>query len=119
MGRAPPGTLGAIVCGRAGWHKGASRTPASGALAGTVPWVTDRVGLPGGVGPGRKRAVTRREEAPRGAGLLSSGAVLSGVVDARELRRRRTPLVPGLLQDRRHVGVGHEILPALLIPVED
>ena len=31
----------------------------------------------------------------------------------------RLRLVPGLLHDRRHLGVGDEALPALLVPVED
>ena len=32
--------------------------------------------------------------------------------------RLRLALVPGLLQDRRDIGIGHETLPALLVPVE-
>src|SRR5690242_19172476 len=43
-----------------------------------------------------------------------SGAELAG-----ELRGLRPALVPGLLHDRRDVGVGDEALPALLVPVEN
>src|SRR5690349_24365588 len=44
---------------------------------------------------------------------------MSGVVAAGELCGGGAPLVPGLLQDRRDVGVRHEALPALRVPVED
>src|SRR5436189_4509111 len=43
-----------------------------------------------------------------------SGAALSC-----EGQRLRPTLVPGLLHDRRHFGIGHEALPTLLIPIED
>src|SRR6476646_7708773 len=42
----------------------------------------------------------------------------SGVDAAGQLGGLRLALVPGLLQDRRDIGVGHEALPALLVPVE-
>src|SRR4051812_36996762 len=41
-----------------------------------------------------------------------------GVIAASKLGHLRLALVPGLLQDRRHVGVRDEALPALCIPVE-
>src|SRR5439155_8922672 len=47
----------------------------------------------------------------RGLGL---GAVL-----AAERRRLGPTLVPGFLNDRRDLGVGEEVLKALLIPVEE
>src|SRR5579884_270990 len=51
-----------------------------------------------------------------------SGAVpmaFSGLEVADELSHLRPLLVPGLLHDRRHVGVGREALPAVQVPVED
>ena len=42
-----------------------------------------------------------------------------GVVLAAELRRLGPTFVPGFLKDRRDLGVGDEVLPALLIPVEE
>ena len=48
------------------------------------------------------------------------GAGLTGQASQRdELRGLRLRLVAGLLHDRRHLGVGDEALPALLVPVED
>src|SRR5262249_24657246 len=43
----------------------------------------------------------------------------SGAAATCELRGGRLPLVARLGQDRRHLGVGDEALPALLVPVED
>jgi hypothetical protein len=40
-----------------------------------------------------------------------------GVALAGELRRLQPTLVPGFLNDRRDLGVGEEVLQALLIPV--
>ena len=42
-----------------------------------------------------------------------------GVVLAAERRRLGSTFVPGFLQDRRDLGVGDEVLPALLVPVEE
>ena len=42
-----------------------------------------------------------------------------GVILAAELCRLGPALVPGLLNDRRDLGVGEEALEALLVPVED
>ena len=45
--------------------------------------------------------------------------VVLGVEAADEFRALEPPLHPGCRQERGNVGVGHEALPALLIPVED
>src|SRR5579862_2641732 len=42
-----------------------------------------------------------------------------GVEVADELRHLRPVRVTGLLHDRRHLGVGGEVLPAVHVPVED
>src|SRR5437763_7294906 len=47
-----------------------------------------------------------------------TGDVL-GVVLAAEPRRLGPTFVPGFLKDRRDLGVGDEVLPALRIPVEE
>src|ERR1700758_4807615 len=41
------------------------------------------------------------------------------LVASADRRHLRPALVPGLLQDRRDVGIGGEALPAVQIPVED
>src|SRR6185503_17178986 len=46
-------------------------------------------------------------------------AARSGVAAPGERSGLRLPLVSGFLHDRRHLRVGHEALPALLVPVED
>ena len=48
-----------------------------------------------------------------------SGLSCLGVVLADELRGLGSAHVPGHLQDRRDVGVGDEVLPALAVPVEE
>ena len=53
-----------------------------------------------------------------------SAAVGNRRAEARPRARERAPpsrafLEPGLLEDRRHVGIGHEVLVALLVPVEN
>src|SRR5262249_23623892 len=53
----------------------------------------------------------------RGVTQLLTG-LLCGVV-AGHLRRLGLAGVPGLLQDRRHLGIGDEALPTLLVPLED
>jgi SAM-dependent methyltransferase len=52
-------------------------------------------------------------------GAAPQGGWVSGAALAGELRGLRSRLVPGFLHDRGDLGVGHEALPALLIPVED
>ena len=77
-----------------------------------------------------RRSKTRR---PADAGLSEPAGRRHEPVGAAPpgrwgLRRRHWPancaacgllLVPGFLHDRRDLGVGHEALPALLVPVED
>ena len=64
--------------------------------------------------------VCRRSRCRRVGPLALPGSrVLSGTAPAGELCGLRPALVPGFLHDRRDFGVGHEALPALLVPVGD
>src|SRR5690242_4435162 len=66
--------------------------------------------------PGERRAGTRSGAAPPWRRPAVGG--LSGVAAAGELGGLGLRLVARFLHDRRHVGVGDEALPALLVPVE-
>ena len=69
------------------------------------------------------RSAAPRVRQPGSSRLFScrrcSRGRLLGVVLAAELRRLGLSLVSGFLQDRRDLGVGDEVLPALGIPVEE
>src|SRR3954453_559352 len=65
---------------------------------------------------GPDRSVTTPTRAGR---LLVVMTEPLGLVRADEVRGHRLGEVAGVLQDRGHLGVGDEVLPALLVPVED
>src|SRR5262249_40096252 len=71
----------------------------------------------------RPTSVRRLPGEPRrastGLTIPDSGVWLLSVVLADELRELGPTLYPGFLKNRRDVGVGGEVLPALLIPVEN
>src|ERR1700694_4155039 len=61
----------------------------------------------------------RQHRAPAGDHRAADSGLGLGVVLAAELRRLGPTFVPGFLNDRRNLGVGEEVLKALLIPVKE
>jgi hypothetical protein len=104
-------TLTEIFDESASWHT-PGRSPLAGDCEGREAVFAH---APGSTAPHRANALSGASEVVLGRRHAARGDVL-GVVLTAELRRLGPAFVPRFLQDRRDLGVGDEVLPALPIP---